>query len=191
MATIRRNTKQHKAILESASGCVVYSEHNQYQGKKCEVSAAAMALHKFDFAKLVEEPGPKYVVRVHERCWFELVHGEALPSEDEGYNCSWCDVDNLSGATKCAGCGEPRGSHPADPERRPAMKIRKSLNGKLHISGGLSAANCSSGNRGMRFEGRAPAKAAISYPRDYFCKKCFGSDPYATITRMVKAGYLE
>jgi hypothetical protein len=71
------------------------------------------------------------------------------------------------------------------------MKIRKSLNGKLHISGGLSAANCSSGNRGMRFEARAPAKAAMSFPRDSFCKKCFGSDPWATIARMLKAGYLE
>lgn len=190
MKTVRRGTKTHKAALENATGCTVYSEHNQYQGKKVDVGAAAWALHKFNFAKLVEDGG-QFKVLVHERCWFELEHGQQLPSEDEGYNCSWCDTDNLSGATKCAGCGEPRGSHPADPERRPAMKIRKSYTGKLHLSGGLSAANCSSGNRGMQFEGRAPAKAALSFPQASFCKKCFGSDPYSTITRMVKAGYLE
>jgi hypothetical protein len=178
-------------VLSSASGCVVYSEHNQYQGKKVSPEAAVQALEKFSFAKLVEHDG-RYTVRVHDRCWFELVHGADLPSADEGYNCSWCDTDNLANATKCAGCGEPRGSHPNDPERKPAaQKIRKSLNGKLHLSGGLSAANCSSGNRGMRLEGRVPAKAAATFPRDYFCKKCFGSDPYSTVTRMTKAGYLE
>lgn len=78
MKTLRRGTKMHNDVLNSATGCVMYSEHNQYQGAQCEVQAAAWALHKFSFAKLVEEPGHKFVVRVHDRCWFELEHGEEL-----------------------------------------------------------------------------------------------------------------
>jgi len=161
-------------------GCVVYSEHNQYKGKKCSVEAAALALEKFSFAKLVEEEqasGTYYRVLVHDRCWFELEHkceeppaaddraallfsgyramrtksgreihlgsvgcsqsfcgcwpvyavGEDLSTVtckkckehnpgvfDEGYNCSWCDTDNLAGATHCAHCEATRGSHPND-----------------------------------------------------------------------------
>ena len=39
---------------------------------------------------------------------------EVCGFEDEGFNCSHCGADNETGATKCCGCGEPRGSHPND-----------------------------------------------------------------------------
>jgi hypothetical protein len=208
MKTVRRGTKLHKQILENATGCTVYSEHNQYQGKKVDVGAAAMALHKFNFAKLVEQSDGRYVVHVHERCWFELEHGAAKPStkklqhvqdvtDPRGnvhsimiYGKGDLRLGNMTFATMREVKAFITEQYPAE-ERRPAQKIRKSVNGKLHLSGGLSAANCSSGNRGMRLEGRVPATAAATFPRDSFCKKCFGSDPYGTVTRMVKAGYLE
>ncbi len=114
MTTLRRGTTAHKAVLSNAVGCVVYSEHNQYKGKKCSVEAAALALEKFSFAKLVERDD-RYTVRVHDRCWFELEHSdEEPPAADEGYNCSHCDTDNLAGATHCAHCEATRGSHPND-----------------------------------------------------------------------------
>jgi hypothetical protein len=126
-----------------------------YQGVRMSPKDAAWALHKFSFAKLVEEPGPKFVVRVHDRCWFELEHSEERP---------------------CAA---------------PTMKIRKSYTGKLHLSGGPSAAHCSAGNRGMQFVGRAPANAVHSFPKDSFCKKCFGNNPYGIVAHLIKEGYLE
>lgn len=64
------------------------------------------------------------------------------------------------------------------------MKIRKSRTGVLHLSGGPSAANCSSGNRGMNFVGEVGPEAAKLLPSVAFCKKCFGSNPIAMIDRV-------
>ena len=71
------------------------------------------------------------------------------------------------------------------------QKMRISLTGKIHLSGGLNAANCSAGNRGMSFNGRVAAENAFTFPKENFCRKCFGSDPYKTIDRMVKNNHLE
>ena len=73
----------------------------------------------------------------------------------------------------------------------PKAKIRKSLNGKLHLSGGMNAAFCSSGNRGMNFEGRVSARSASMFPTNLFCKKCFGKTPLTRIQVMVNHGSLE
>jgi hypothetical protein len=97
-----------KEVLNSATGCVVYSEHNQYQGKKCSPEAAVQALEKFSFAKLVEQDGGRFVVHVHDRCWFELEHGQALPS-----TCRRCGGEVTTAGegnlryTGCEVCGEP------------------------------------------------------------------------------------
>lgn len=72
MKTLRRGTRAHENVLNSAGGCTVYSEHNSYQGAPCSVDAARTALAKFDFAKLVQD-GDKFMVLVHDRCWFELL----------------------------------------------------------------------------------------------------------------------
>ena len=73
----------------------------------------------------------------------------------------------------------------------PKAKIRKSLNGKLHLSGGMNAAFCSSGNRGMNFEARVSVKNAGMFPVDCFCKKCFGKNPLKQIKAMVDYGSLD
>ena len=64
--------------------------------------------------------------------------------------------------------------------------IRKSLNGKLHLTLGMNAAFCSSGNRGMNFEAKVSAINSKMFPLDCFCKKCFGKDPLAHVDRMIK-----
>lgn len=68
--------------------------------------------------------------------------------------------------------------------------IRKSFNGKLHLTLGMNAAYCSSGNRGMRFEARVSAENAKMFPIDCFCKKCFGPDPLTRIVVMSHNGHL-
>jgi hypothetical protein len=65
--------------------------------------------------------------------------------------------------------------------------IRFTSTGKVHLSGGTSAAHCSSGNRGMRFHGQLTVEQALELPAERFCKKCFGSDPHATIRRLFNA----
>ena len=71
------------------------------------------------------------------------------------------------------------------------VKIRITSTGKLHLSGGLSAAHCSAGNKGMHFEGRVHARHACSFPPDRFCKKCFGKVPYRTLQNMINNDSIE
>jgi len=71
------------------------------------------------------------------------------------------------------------------------MKIRATSTGKLHLSIGPTAANCSAGNKGMRFWYVVPANVARELPAERFCKKCFAGEPVKIIDFWVKQGELE
>lgn len=62
--------------------------------------------------------------------------------------------------------------------------IRQSRTGKIHLSGGINATNCSSGNKGLQTVARLTPKMALTFPRDAFCKHCFGDLPYSMIARL-------
>ena len=71
-------------------------------------------------------------------------------------------------------------------------KIRQSRSGKLHLSGGHTTTRCSAGTRGMVLVAEAtPKNAFLSFPKEWFCKKCFGSDPYYLIRDWIRKGLLE
>lgn len=82
MITVRRKTQAHKALLDNAVGCTLYSEGNQYEGEPCKVDAARTALDKFKSAKLVaSDDYSEVAVKVHDLCWFILSYGEEPPSQ--------------------------------------------------------------------------------------------------------------
>lgn len=70
-------------------------------------------------------------------------------------------------------------------------QIRKAKDsGKIHHSKSINRVECNPRNL-IATDGRISAKAALNFPPEEFCKKCFGDEPQIKIQMGLRMGVYE
>jgi hypothetical protein len=72
MNTVRRGTKRAAGVFASAKRCYVYTLSNNFSGSECDPVYAHIAYDTFSFAKLQDNGGGVYTVKVHSNEWYRM-----------------------------------------------------------------------------------------------------------------------